>query len=237
MATVSQHEHCTKELRRFANKEKALILQRFFKTGKGEYGEGDRFLGVTVPVQRKIAQEYSGMGLEDVKKLLQSTIHEYRMTALLILLYQYKKSDEKKRKKIFEFYCKNIQWINNWDLVDITCRDIVGAYLFDKPRTFLYTLATSKNLWERRIAIVSTWYFISCEQYKDTVKIAKILLKDEHDLIHKAVGWMLRETGKYGGTHELECFLNTHSGIMPRTMLRYAIERFPDAKRKKYLAQ
>ena len=236
MAIVSQHERCAKELRQCVNKEKALILQRFFKTGKGEYGEGDRFLGVIVPQQRRIAQMYREMPIGQVKKLLQSKVHEYRMTALLILLYQFKKANEPERKKIFEFYCKNIQWINNWDLVDIPCRDIVGAYLFDTDRAVLYTLAQSKNVWERRIAMVSTWYFISRKQYNDTLNIAKILLKDEHDLIHKAVGWMLREVGKRSLSTEEE-FLKKYSCVMPRTMLRYAIERFPENKRKKYLTR
>lgn len=225
---------CKNELNTFADTEKARILQKFFKTGKGEYGEGDRFLGIPVPRLRVIARQYYQMPLPEVKKLLQSTIHEYRMTALLILVYRFKKVGESEQKKIFHFYLKHIRWINNWDLVDVTCRDIVGGYLFDKDRSVLRSLAKSKNVWKRRIAIVSTWYFISRKQYADTLKIAKILLKDNHDLIHKAVGWMLREVGKRSLKTEEE-FLKKYSRQMPRTMLRYAIERFTEKKRKQLL--
>ncbi len=224
-------------LRNSANTTKAAVLQRFFKTGKGEYGQGDVFLGVAVPLQRKIARQYVDLPLEEVKKLLISNIHEYRMTALLILVYKNKQSDGANQKKIFNFYVAHTKWINNWDLVDVTCRDIVGGYLFDSNRTILYTFARSRNVWKRRIAIVSTWYFIRQHQYQDTCDIAEILLRDDHPLIHKAVGWMLRELSKYGGQQVLDQFLEKNARSMPRTMLRYAIELLEEKKRKSYLTR
>lgn len=223
-----------KELKKISDPRQAKVLQRFFKTGKGEYGEGDIFWGVKVPDQRKIANKFQGLSLKDLEKLLSSKIHEHRMTALLILIKQYEKADEQKKKRIFDFYLKNTKNINNWDLVDISAPKIVGDYLLDKPRTVLYKLAKSENLWERRIAIISTWAFIRNNEFDDTLKIAKILLNDEHDLIHKAVGWMLREVGKRNQEIEEE-FLKKHYLKMPRVMLRYAIERFEERKRKFYL--
>jgi len=225
-----------KELKKLANSKQAEILQRFFKTGKGEYGEGDIFLGVKVPIQRKVADKFQELSLKDIEKLLKSKIHEHRMTALLILIKQYKKADEREKKKIFNFYLKNTKNINNWDLVDISAPKIMGEYLLNKPRNVLYKLAKSDNLWERRIAIISTFTFIRNNEFDDTLKIAKILLNDKHDLIHKAVGWMLREVGKRDQKIEEE-FLKKHYSKMPRVMLRYAIERFEEKKRKFYLSK
>jgi 3-methyladenine DNA glycosylase AlkD len=218
-----------KELKKLADPRQAEILQGFFKTGKGKYGEGDIFLGIKVPEQRKVADKFEDLSLEDLEKLLDSKIHEHRMSALFILIKQYEKADEEYKKEIFNFYLKNTKNINNWDLVEI-----VGDYLLNKPRSILYKLAKLNNLWERRIAIISTWIFIRNNEFDDTLKIAKILLNDKHDLIHKAVGWMLREVGKRDQKVEEE-FLKKYYLKMPRTMLRYAIERFSEKKRKFYL--
>ena len=223
-----------KELSSLADKKQALILSRFFKTGRGEYGEGDVFLGIKVPMQRKVAAKYAKLGLKDIKALLGSKIHEYRLVGLVILVNKYKEAEAGDKKKFFDFYIKNTGSINNWDLVDITCHHIVGDYLAARPRTVLYKLARSKDLWEKRIAIISTFAFIRNNDFNDTLKISEILLPDEHDLIHKAVGWMLREVGKRDQKTEEE-FLIKHYKTMPRTMLRYAIERFPDEKRKFYM--
>ncbi|MDD5132871.1 MAG: DNA alkylation repair protein [Candidatus Nanoarchaeia archaeon] len=215
------------------NPEKAKKLAGFFKTGKGEYGYGDNFLGIIVPEQRKLAKKYPNLSLEDLQELLSSNIHEYRLTSLFILISKYKKADSEK-EKIFNFYLKNTKNINNWDLVDLSAPNIVGHYLFEKDRKILYKLAKSDNLWEKRIAVLSTFYFIKYNQFDDSLKISEILLKDEHDLIHKAVGWMLREIGKRNLSIEEE-FLKKYYKQMPRTMLRYAIEKFPEAKRQFYL--
>ncbi|MEK6916642.1 MAG: DNA alkylation repair protein [Nanoarchaeota archaeon] len=219
------------DLKELANPEKAKILQGFFKTGKGQYGEGDIFLGITVSEQRKVAKRYIGLYLEDIQKLLNSNIHEHRLVGLLILVEKYKKT---KDKKIVDFYLKNSRKVNNWDLVDLTAHTILGAYLFERDRNILYKLAKSDNLWEKRISIVATFHFIKNNDLEDTFKIAEILLDDEHDLIHKAVGWMLRETGKKNQKAE-EKFLDKHVKKMPRTMLRYAIEKFDEKKRKYYM--
>ncbi|MBI4993392.1 DNA alkylation repair protein [Candidatus Wolfebacteria bacterium] len=226
-----------KSLRGFANKEKAKILARFFKTGKGEYGNSDIFLGVMVPQQRKIAAEFKNLSFQEIKKLLKSKIHEERLTGLIILVNQYKSGNEILREKNFKFYLKNISCVNNWDLVDLSCRDIAGNYLIscsEKNRKILYKLAKSKNLWHRRIAIVSTWAFIRIGDFKDALKISEMLLSDKHDLAHKAIGWMLREVGKKDEP-TLRKFLNKNVSKMPRTTLRYAIERFSEKDRKKYL--
>ncbi|MBI4268288.1 DNA alkylation repair protein [Candidatus Uhrbacteria bacterium] len=224
------------ELRRCAIPAKEKILQRFFKTGKGEYGEGDVFLGVTVPEQRKIAKKYRDLGINEVQQLLQSAIHEHRLTALLILSDQFVRADESHRKKLFEFYLAHRRFVNNWDLVDSSAYQIAGDYLKeDRICSVLKELARSKKLWDRRIAIVATLAMIRNGRCDVTVSIAAALLSDEHDLIHKAVGWMLREMGKKSeGT--LVRFLDAHAREMPRTMLRYAIERFPEKRRKRYLA-
>ncbi len=223
-----------KELKSYSSPQAAEILQRFFKTGPGEYGEGDRFLGIKVGPLRKIAKKYSVLELKDVKKLLHSQAHEERLVALFILIHQFDRGEEDLRRKIFNLYLKNTKYINNWDLIDLSAPKIIGVYLFNKPRDVLYKLAKSKSLWERRISILSTFYFIREKDFKDTLKVSKILLNDEHDLIHKAVGWMLREVGKRCLETE-EKFLKKHYQKMPRTMLRYAIERFPETKRQAYL--
>ena len=222
------------ELKNLANPEKARVLSGFFKTGKGDYGEGDLFLGITVPEQRKIAKKYSALPLKDIRKLLSSKIHEYRLVALLMLIRQYEKADERGEKEIFDFYLVNTRYINNWDLVDLSAPNIIGNYLLDKDRAILYKLAKSDNLWEKRIAIMATFTFIRNNQFEDTFRIAEILLYDRHDLIHKAVGWMLRETGKRNQDRE-ETFLKKYCGEMPRTMLRYAVEKFDEQKRRFYL--
>jgi len=225
-----------KELNKYANPQKAKISSRFFKTGKGEYGQGDVFLGISVPNQRKVAGDFKELPLSQTAKLLQSRVHEHRLTALLILVSQFQKGEEKIKKQIFDLYLKNYKYINNWDLVDLSAPKIVGAYLLEKPekRKVLYQLACSNNLWKKRIAMLSTYTFIKNNQFTDTLKIAEILLDDKHDLIHKAVGWMLREIGKIDQKEE-ELFLKKHYKTMPRTMLRYAIERFAEKKRKSYL--
>lgn len=220
-----------KDLKEKSNPEKAEILQRFFKTGKGQYGEGDIFLGVMVPETRTIAKKYFDLDVRDVKDLLNSNIHEHRLIGLLILIGKYEKGE---RENIFNFYLDNSSRINNWDLVDLTAPKIVGNFLSDKKRDILYDLLKSDNLWERRIAIISTFSFIRENDFKDALKIAEKLLQDEHDLIHKAVGWVLREVGKKD-VKVLEGFLKKHYKNMPRTMLRYSIERFPEEERRKWL--
>lgn len=226
-----------KELKTKSSAKRAKASAWYFKTGKGEYAEGDKFLGLKMADQRKIAKNFAFLiSVKDIVKFLQSSkFHEQRMVALLMLCLKYKKADPIEQKEIFTAYLANTRFVNNWDLVDITCRDIVGCYLFNKNRKVLYNLALSKNLWERRIAIISTFYFISKNELADTFKIAKILLCDQHDLIHKAVGWALREAGKKD-VKMLKEFLNEHVSKMPRTMLRYAIEKFPKAERKRYLS-
>ena len=226
------------EIKKQENKEKAKLLQGFFKTGKGEYGEGDVFLGIVVPIQRKISQEFKNLEMSGIQKLLSSDIHEKRLIALFILIEQYKKAkkekDEEKKKRIFDFYLANTEQVNNWDLVDLSAPNIVGDYLMDKKREILYKLSKSKNLWERRISVLATFTFIRNNQFEDSIKLAEILLKDKHDLIQKAAGWMLREIGKRNQEVEEE-FLRKHYKLMGRTMLRYAIEKFDEEKRKFYL--
>lgn len=229
-------EDVKKYLRSIAKKEKAEILQRFFKTGPGQYGEGDIFIGIMVPQARKAVALFSDLPYSEIKKLLSSQIHEERLVALLILVRRFHKGSETDRKRIYELYLKSTRWINNWDLVDLSSHHIVGAYLLDKPEGPLFKLARSTDLWEKRISIVSTYAFIRANRFDETIKIAGILLHDEHDLIHKAVGWMLREVGKRDMAIE-EKFLKKHYRHMPRTMLRYAIERFPEPLRLKYLAK
>ena len=224
------------KLKKLADSKRAEVLRWFFKTGKGEYGAGDIFLGIKVPAQRKVARENENLSLVALQKLLNSKIHEYRLIALLILISQYKKADSQSKKKIVEFYLKNTENINNWDLVDLSCPNILGDYLLNKSRKILYKLAKSKNLWEKRISIISTFAFIRNKEFADTLQIAGILLYDKHDLIHKAVGWMLRETGKRD-REILENFLRKNYKIMPRTMLRYAIEKLNADKKKYYLGK
>ena len=229
------------DLKSLANKEKAILLQRFFKTGKGEYGEGDIFLGIIVPKQRKVAKKYINLSLNDLQVLLNSKIHEERLISLFILVDKYKKAEkednEKQKQEIFNFYIKNAKNINNWDLVDLSAPNIVGNYLLkkdDKEKQILYKLAKSDNLWEKRISILATFMFIKNNQFQDSINLAEILLKDKHDLIHKAVGWMLRELGKRNEKLLIN-FLNKHKKEMPRTMLRYSIEKFSNEKRKFFM--
>ena len=224
-----------KNIRKLANKEKAEVLQGFFKTGPGQYGEGDVFLGITVPVLRKLAKECRETSVADMMRLLQSPVHEERLLALFLLVGVYARGDAAERKKIYSFYLKSTRFINNWDLVDLSAPNIVGQHLLDKDRKPLYRFATTRDLWKKRIAILATFAFIRQDDFKDALQISRLLLDDEHDLIHKAVGWMLREVGKRDQEVE-ELFLKQHYRTMPRTMLRYAIERFPERKRKKYLA-
>lgn len=222
------------DLLQSANKDIAEHSQRFFKTGKGEYGEGDVFLGIRVPVLRKLVKKYRGISLSEVCKLLHSKFHEERLLAVLMLVQLFKTGGDEEQKQIYGLYLENTKFINNWDLVDISAGNIVGAYLYEKDRAPLYRLVKSKNLWERRIAIIATFHFIRNDDFEDTLKIAEILLNDQEDLIHKAVGWMLREVGKRELEIEVE-FLEEHYQKMPRTMLRYAIERIPERRRKMYL--
>ncbi|OGC93080.1 DNA alkylation repair protein [Candidatus Amesbacteria bacterium RIFCSPHIGHO2_02_FULL_47_9] len=224
-----------KDIRRLANPAKAKILSRFFKTGPGEYGEGDIFLGLMVPQSRTISRKYKDLPLSDIQLLLNSKIHEERTIALAILVNRFAKSGVQDRKNIYGFYLANTKNINNWDLVDISAPNIVGEYLLDKPLNILFKLAKSKSLWERRIAILSTFAFIYKGDPKPTLKIAEMLLHDKEDLIHKAVGWLLREVGKRCSQKVLTNFLDSHLGLLPRTTLRYAIERFPPKLRLKYL--
>ncbi|MEK6699812.1 MAG: DNA alkylation repair protein [Nitrospirota bacterium] len=230
MTAPQIHNH----LQKLANPDKARILRGFFKTGPGEYGEGDRFLGIVVPVIRKLARQHQDTPIGEVKKLLTSAIHEERLLALLMLVQRYEKGDDGSKKVIYDLYLESTEYINNWDLVDLSAGKIVGPYLRDRARRPLYRLAKSKNLWERRIAILSTFHYIKNHDFMDTLAVAGLLLEDEEDLIRKAVGWMLREVGKRD-RGVAERFLRAHYQSMPRTMLRYAIERFPESKRKKYL--
>lgn len=228
----------TKELHAHADPKKAVNYSRFFKTGKGEYGEGDIFLGIVVPVQRKISRQYKNLSLKETEKLLQSTYHEYRLTALFILVLTYEKASAEKQTEIYELYMSNLAYINNWDLIDLSAPKIVGYYLMTHPekQNILSVLAQSENLWERRIAIMATFPFIKRKQFDLTFAIAEMLIHDTHDLIHKAVGWMLREIGKIDQQAE-EVFLKKYYKTMPRTMLRYAIEKFDEKKRAYYMSR
>lgn len=221
-----------KELQNLASPEKAKFADRFFKTGKGQYGEGDHFLGIMVPETRKIAKKYRNISLTEIETLLNNKFHEARLCALLILVQKFPENPQ----KIYEFYLENLKKINNWDLVDSSADKIIGAYIHANPsqKAILYKLVKSKSVWEKRISIISTFYFIRKNEFDDALKISELLLSDSHDLIHKAVGWMLREIGKRSLSTE-ESFLKKFASKMPRTMLRYAIERFPEAKRQSYL--
>jgi 3-methyladenine DNA glycosylase AlkD len=223
-----------KEMSQLSDPNRAKNLSWFFKTGKGQYGEGDIFLGIPVPEQRKVAKKYVDLSLEDLQELLNSKVHEHRFTALVILIIKYRKAEESGKKEIFDFYLRNTENVNNWDLVDLSAPRIVGDYLINRERSILYKMAKSDSLWERRISILSTFTFIDNNDFEDALNISELLLHDEHDLIHKAVGWALREIGKRDQNVE-ERFLAKHCLLMPRTMLRYAIEKFDEAKRKRYL--
>jgi 3-methyladenine DNA glycosylase AlkD len=237
---MSQLDLLKKELEQLKNPEKAKILQGFFKTGKGEYGEGDVFFGITTPQSRVIAKKYPGLDYNELQELLNTNNHEYRFIALLVLMNSYKKAKKSKdlneQKRIFDFYLQNAKKgrINNWDLVDVTCRDIVGDYLIEGDRGVLYDLAKNGNLWEKRISIISTWSFIRLGDFKTTLELSEQLLAESHDLLHKAVGWMLREVGKRN-EKVLISFLDKNYKKMPRTMLRYAIERLEEKTRRYYL--
>ncbi len=222
------------QLAGLSNAEDGRFLQRFFKTGPGQYGEGDLFRGIRVPVLRRLCKTHQDIRLELAEQLLHSAYHEDRLLALLILIQKYVKAGERERAGIYTLYLGNTRFINNWDLVDASAEHIVGAYLTDKSREPLYQLARSGSLWERRIAILATFHFIKQGSFDETFRIAGMLLSDKEDLIHKAVGWMLREAGKRDLQSE-EAFLSAHYRQMPRTMLRYAIERFPQDRRLEYL--
>lgn len=223
-----------KDLAKEANSEKAEILQKFFKTREGEYGHGDIFLGITVPKSRMMAKKYSDLPFEAIKRLLNSKIHEKRIIALLVLVENFSKGNCAEKRKIFDFYLENKNRVNNWDLVDLSASKIIGEYLVHKPKNVLYHLAKSKGLWDKRIAIIATFQFVKNGKFFDTLKISKILLKDKHDLIQKAVGWMLREVGKRDARVE-KYFLKKYYKNISRTTLRYAIEKFPEVERKKFL--
>ena len=225
-----------REMLTLADKDRAKNLSWYFKTGKGQYGEGDKFLGLNVPQQRSLVKKYT-LTLPEIKTLLVSPWHEHRLTALLSLVKNYNQTKiTTEKREIVHFYLKNAKKINNWDLVDLSAPNILGDYLLSNDRTVLYKLANSKNLWEKRISILATFSFIRNKDYTDTLKIAEILINDTHDLIHKAVGWMLREVGKKNQPVE-EKFLDKYYTTMPRTMLRYSIEKFSDIKRKHYMAK
>ena len=225
-----------RDLLQLGDPNRAKKLSGFFKTGKGQYGEGDLFLGIPVPEQRKVAKKYVNLSLNDIQELLNSKIHEHRFTALVILISKYRKAEKSGKEEVFSFYLKNTENINNWDLVDLSAPKIVGEYLVNKDKSILYKLAKSNSLWERRISILSTFIFIDNNDFEDALNISELLLHDKHDLIHKAVGWALREIGKRDQNVE-ERFLTKYCVHMPRTMLRYAIEKFDEEKRKFYLAQ
>jgi len=224
------------EMMALANPAKAKLLSGFFKTGPGQYGEGDIFLGITVPQTRLVSKKYTELDLANLQKLLNSKIHEIRLCALFVLLKKFQIGNEVEKKMIADFYLANAKNINNWDLVDLTAPKIFGEYLIGKSHKILYDLAKSANLWERRIAVLSTFTFIREKDFTDTIKLAEKLLNDKHDLMHKAVGWMLREMGKRDKNALVE-FLNLHYKTMPRTMLRYAIEKFSESERKLYLTK
>jgi 3-methyladenine DNA glycosylase AlkD len=235
MGKPSTRIQLERALKDAGNPERAAFVARYFKTGKGEYGEGDVFLGISVPAMRKIALAHRELDFADLQRLLDSNIHEFRAAALEILVAQYKRGDEKLRKEIAAFYLKNTARINNWDLVDASCRPILGEHLKTRSRKILRRLAKSQSLWERRIAMVSTMAFVWDGELDDAIGVAEMLLDDEHDLMHKAIGWVLREVGLQDRA-VLLAFLKKHYMHIPRTTLRYAIEHLPSAQRKKILA-
>lgn len=219
-----------------ASEDKAKHLNRFFKTGKGQYGEGDKMMGIVVPETRKVAKEYKSLPLSELQTLLDNEWHEVRLCGLLILIFQYKdrKATTEMRQCIFDLYLRNMRRCNNWDLVDLSCRDIVGMHLLDKDRGLLDKLSESDNLWEQRIAIVSTWAFIKHGEFENTFRLAIKYISHDHDLIHKATGWMLREVGKKD-REALTAFLEEYAPTLPRTALRYAIEHYPEDERQYFL--
>ncbi len=234
---MSNKEKVINELKGIADSEIAEHSARFFKSGPGEYGEGDQFLGIRVPNQRAIAKSYSHISLNDVHDLLKSPYHEIRLTALLILVYKYQKAKKyEQRENIYQFYIDHLDKVNNWDLVDSTAKYIVGQFLheYNQDRSVLYTLSDSKNLWERRIAIIATFHFINKGDFETTLELSEKYLTDHEDLIHKATGWMLREIGKQNESVLIN-FLDMHYQKMPRTMLRYSIEKLDEPVRQRYL--
>ena len=230
--TVSE---LVRALRAQASEEKAVVLRRFFKTGPGEYAEGDRFLGVMVPQIRRLVPHGDGLSLKSVERLIRSPFHEVRLLGLLILVRRYRAAADAERKAIYRLYLRNTAWINNWDLVDLSAESIVGAFLFYRSRTPLRRLAGSRRLWERRVALLATFHFIKHGEFDETFNLIETLMDDREPLIHKAAGWMLREIGKRDQARE-ESFLRRHLPALPRTTLRYAIERFPPARRAAYLS-
>ncbi|EMY60223.1 DNA alkylation repair protein [Leptospira terpstrae] len=235
----SIQENILSDLKKAGNKEKAEFFPKFFKVGPGEYGEGDKFLGVTVPIQRQIAKKYyKDIDLKSLESLITSTFHEVRLTTIFILVLKFgsKTTSELEQKAIVDFYLRYIKFINNWDLVDSSADKILGAYLFKRNRKLLYQFQKSKNLWKNRIAILSTFYFIRKGDFKDTLRYCEVYLTHKHDLIHKATGWMLREIGNRD-PKILKNFLTSHVSKMPRTMLRYSIEKLPESERKFWLSQ
>ncbi len=238
MRTIPSALHVEKELRLVATASRAKSSAWFFKTGHGEYGEGDVFVGVTVPMQRKIASAFYDISYDELALLLNSKIHECRLVALFILVHKYQKGDTATQTAVYNFYISHLDRVNNWDLVDSSAPHIIGAYkmMYPEKKALLYTLARSRSIWERRVAVLSTFMFIKYQDYTDALAIGEILLHDSEDLIHKATGWMLREVGKKSIRAE-ENFLVRHYKSMPRTMLRYAIEKFPKEKRLWYLTK
>lgn len=228
-------EQLKKDMRGMANPERARVSRSYFKTGKGEYGEGDVFLGMNASQMRKLAREYAALAMEDLERLLASAVHEERGLALLVLVNRFQRADAAERQRIYGFYMKHTAAVNNWDLVDCSAPYIVGPHLEGRGTRVLAKLARSRNVWERRIAILATYHFIRQGRPEETLRIAEMLLGDEHDLIHKAVGWMLREVGKRCGEEVEAAFLEKHCRAMPRTMLRYAVERFPAPRRAHFL--
>ncbi|MBI2474232.1 MAG: DNA alkylation repair protein [Candidatus Taylorbacteria bacterium] len=224
-----------KKIARLADPRRAIASRWFFKTGKGEYGEGDKFLGVNNPTLRLLSRDFQGLPLVEIKKLLRNSFHEIRQLGLFILVRQFERSSEPEKKRIYDFYLGHTDAINNWDLVDCSAHKIIGAYLWQRDKKILYKLARSKNLWERRIAIISTFYFIKNKKSSVALDIARILRSDKEDIIRKAVGWMLREIGKNCGQGVEEKFLQKYYAELPRVTLRYAIERFPKPKIRAYL--
>lgn len=227
-------EHIMSELNGLENPADAQFLQRFFKTGKGEYGEGDIFIGLRVPTTRQVSKKYKDLPIDELEKLLESPIHEHRLAAVIIMRHQMERANSVLRKSLYDMYLRRTDRINNWDIIDISCHKIVGGYLEEKNRAILYKLARFKQMWERRIAIVSTAHFISKNELDDTFKLAEILMKDKKDLMHKATGWMLREAGKKDEAR-LKEFLDKYASTMPRTMLRYSLERLHPADRAHYM--
>lgn len=227
-------EAAKRQLTSLASPTAARSAARFFKTGPGQYGEGDTFIGIKVPTLRTVSRQFRALPLDEIEALLNSPVHEERHLALMILVLQVARCDDAQRKATFDFYLRNTRFINNWDLVDCSAPQVVGGFLLDKSKKPLFKLAKSTSLWERRIAIVSTQHFIRHEEFDETLGISRMLLEDEEDLIHKAAGWMLREVGKKDQS-VLEGFLKQYGTVMPRTMLRYAIERFTPDQRRAYL--